>query len=230
MIREPGLAHPRIDDQRVRGEQRAEQEHRRHGPPEDRAHGHPEGSGDGEREQPQSRSRPPVVAEHLQIELEPRGEHQVEEPELPELWHRLIPGRDEPDAVRADQEPAHDQTDQPGKPEAADNDRPEQDHREQDEELEDRPVRSLLGRQQRDAQSSVRIRGTSCSSSPSHFLDQAVDRAVGLKAVDRGVDDLPVGRPVRQSGGEVAFAGKLAQHVQARRVVAAKAERDREVE
>src|SRR5262249_37945258 len=116
------------------------QETRRQRPAERPADGESGNPGNCECEQAEPDRRALVLLEHVQVELEPGHEHEVEQTELSELRNGLVPGVDEVEAVTADQESADDETDQSGQPEPADDDRPEQDHGEEDEKLEDRAV------------------------------------------------------------------------------------------
>ena len=60
--------------------------------------------------------------------------------------------------------------------------------------------------------------------------DELVDRAVGLQASDRGIDDLDIARPLRQGGGKTLVNAELTEHLEDDRIVLGQAEGDRQVE
>ena len=76
-----------------------------------------------------------------EVELDPRDEHQIQEAELAELGHGRIARSDHVQAVGPDDEPADQETDDPGKPCALEQRRADDHDQEQNQELPRRTCR-----------------------------------------------------------------------------------------
>jgi hypothetical protein len=119
----------------VGGEQRAEQQRSGQRPAHRQADQGPKQHRQGEADQPERHQGPAMHANQRQIELNAGDEHQVQEPQLPELGNRRVPGPDRVQAVRTDREPTDDQADDPRAPRHPHQRRPKDDHQEQQQEL-----------------------------------------------------------------------------------------------
>ena len=150
----------------MRREQRSDENRCRSRPSEQETDRDAPRSRDRERDQPEDHRAAPELLHHLEVELEPGDEHQVEEPELPQFGNGLVPCVDQAEPVRADRETADHEPDQAGQPEACEDDRAEEDDGEEDEELEDGTLGLLEQGEERD-HSSVLISGTFWTPVPS---------------------------------------------------------------
>jgi hypothetical protein len=108
------LANRRIHDQRVRGEERAQQKRRRERPPKREADRHTADERDHEGDEAERHCSAAIFLQHLQVELEPCDEHQVEEAEVTEFGHGVVSRGDQSEPVCSDHEPAEDEADQAG--------------------------------------------------------------------------------------------------------------------
>ena len=115
----------------------------------------------------------------------------------------------------------------PGSPSRLTNEGPEEDHREEHEELEHRPRRGLDRCDEH--YWLLRIRGT-FAWLPSHFEARLRDCSVRGECPDRRVDDVEIRRALREYCRKALAAAQLAEYVEASRVRAGEAERDWEVE
>ena len=115
---EARLAHRGVGDQRVRGQQRAEQDRRLRFPAQPQAHARAERpSGSANVSSPKHDRRAPVAAQQVEVELDPGDEHQVQQPAAGRgPGSCCCPSRSSPSAVGADHIAAEQQPDDPRHP------------------------------------------------------------------------------------------------------------------
>ena len=125
----------------MRGKQRAEQDRSERFPAERGADEDAERKRQDEREQAEADRRTTVLAQQVEIDLDPSDEHQIEQAKLAEVGQRAVARADQREPVRADRIAADEQADDSGDARAAEQHRPDQQHSEDDEELPRRALR-----------------------------------------------------------------------------------------
>ena len=133
--REAHAADGRVGHQRVRREERAEQDRGAEFVSERRAADEPERHRDRERDQREQDRVVAVAREHGQVEVEAGHEHQVQQADVAELLHDAAAALHHVEHVRADDHPADEQSDQPGHVDALREPRRDDDHDDRDQQL-----------------------------------------------------------------------------------------------
>ena len=137
---DPEALHDRVHHERVRRPQRADEDRRGQVEAEPARPDEPERHRQGEREQPELDRRLPEPREHVEVELEPGQEHEVQQADLAQR----VDGRDrlqQPEPGGADEEPAQQEPDDPRQAEPLRDERAEQDDREQQQQVPDQRAR-----------------------------------------------------------------------------------------
>ena len=157
--RQAHVAHDRVDDERVAGEQRAEQDRGGQAVVDEQPADDAERERDEERQRGEAGGLLAVPGEHAEVELETGDEHQVQQADLAELVQHAGVVAGDAEHVRPDDAAAGEQADQAGDADALDEHRPDDDDDHRDEQLPDGAVRR--GEVQRGAWSGLGRRGWS---------------------------------------------------------------------